>query len=352
MAATALVADSIARFDREQWDRCFPGEPEGWDYYKAAEDSRLAGFELCYPSLWRDGQLMVVAPAFFTEYRLDTTVTGAWKRWTDRLSAWFPKLLSLPMACLGSPVGEVCRLGRRRIGFIAVKDAPDRDMDLWSVCLAQGYQRIPSLPTATLAVGFDSLDGYLSSLSRATRKNMKRKMRAREQVAVEWRRNIDDVLPEVMEIYRETLARSDILFEELTPDYFRGVLERMGDRAHCVLYWTEGRLAGFNLVLRGEDRLLDKFIGLRHELGRKVNLYFLSWLTNVEHCIDNGIGLYVSGQMEYATKKRLGSRLQPNWLLFRHRSPLLNRLLRVVGALVRIDRHDPDVADLIEEAAP
>lgn len=368
------VAHSILEFDREQWDCCFPGELEAWDYYRAVEEAGLAGFRLRYPSIWHDGRPITLAPAFLTTYRLDTTLTGRWKRLTNAISRRFPRLLSLPMACLGSPVGEICHVGfaeealpaerpallvrlmdgfadhaaREGIHFVAVKDAPDAEAALWEACMSAGYQRIPSLPTAVLPLPFASFDDYLASLSRATRKDLRRKMRAGDRLVIEWRQNIDDVLPEVMEIYGETLARAEMQFEELPADYFRAVLGQLGNRAACVLYWSDGVLIGFNLLLRNQDRLMDKFLGMRAELGRRHNLYFLSWLHNVQYCIANGIPLYQSGQAGYAVKRRLGSRLLANWLFFRHRKPWLNALLRLVGQLVRVDRHDEDVADALE----
>lgn len=375
----AAVAASIMEFQPQEWDACFAGELEAYGYYLAAEQAGLADFTLCYPYLRDDqGRLLAAVPAFLTDYRLDTTVTGPCKRVTDAVAKLFPRLFRLPMACLGSPVGEVCHLGfapivpagqrpdvleqlvqafqdyaaRHKIGFLSVKDAPQHQLRDWQACLDHGWQRIPSLPTALLALPYADLDGYLASLSHATRKDMRRKLKARGKVRVEWRTNIDDVLPQVMEIYHHTLSLSDLQFEELTPAYFRGVLGNLGDHAACVLYWVDDQLAGFNLVLIGKDRLIDKFIGLRDGLARTHNLYFLSWFENVQFCLDRGIGLYHSGQAEYAVKKRLGCRLEANWLLFRHRNPLANRLLWLVGQLVRVDLHDKDAAPCAPERIP
>jgi len=366
------VADSILEIPRDQWNRCFPGALEDWDYLKVAEQAGMQGFRYFYPALWQGETLLAAVPAFVTDYRLDTTVTGRWKRLTERLAELAPRLLTLRMACLGSPVGEVCRPGfapetaeserpalllslvrafedysaTQGVGFCAVKDVPKPDLPLWSRCLQSGYQKIPSLPTAGLEISFDSLDGYLASLSRATRKDLRRKMKSREAIRVEWRHHIGDVLPQVLEIYRQTLARSEMKFEELTDAFFTGLLSDPQSQARCALYWQEAELVGFNLVLRDQTRLLDKFIGLKEEIGRSLNLYFLSWLTNLEFCLENRIAFYQAGQAENATKARLGCDFIANYLLFRHRQPVLNGVLKLVGSLVRVDRHDAVTADL------
>src|SRR5258706_2182165 len=196
----AIVAHSMEDFGREEWDRLFPGDLEDWSYYRAIERSRLSGFEWLYFGVREKGELLAVVPAFITDYRLDTTLTGPLRRVTQAMARVFPRLLRLRLLSLGSPVGEVCHLGfaaalnrteqirlldilfskvekyarRAGIAMLAAKDATMAQDDLWAAtAAAHGLRRQPSLPTATLDVRFDSLDGYLASLSHATRKDLR-----------------------------------------------------------------------------------------------------------------------------------------------------------------------------------
>ncbi|HSN01360.1 MAG TPA: hypothetical protein VLS52_10170, partial [Rudaea sp.] len=107
-----VIARSIEAFGREEWNRLFPGELEDWSYYHAVESSRLPEFAWVYFGV-RDahGSLRAVVPAFLTDYRLDTTLSGALKRLADWLTRHFPRLLRQKMLSLGSPVSEVCHLG-------------------------------------------------------------------------------------------------------------------------------------------------------------------------------------------------------------------------------------------------
>ncbi|MFZ8406833.1 hypothetical protein ACO1L8_14415, partial [Staphylococcus aureus] len=70
----------------------------------------------------------------------------------------------------------------------------------------------------------------------------------------------------------------------------------MPDRAYCTLYWEGDRLLAANLLLRGDDTLLDKFFFMDGERGRELNLYFLSWMQNVDYCLRHGLKRYQSGQ--------------------------------------------------------
>jgi predicted N-acyltransferase len=362
---------SIEAFDRDEWNALFPDEIEDGSYYRAVEQSRLAGFEWLYLSVREGDRLRAVVPAFVTDYRLDTTLSGPAKRATNAIARIAPRLLAIPMVSLGSPVAEVCHLGfaadcdaaerrrladalfarllafaeERRIGMIAVKDARGADDALWSAsCATAGLRRMPGQATAMLELPFRSLDDYLATLGAATRKDLRRKLRARDALRIEWRTDIDDVLPRIVELYRATLANAEYQFEELTPDYFAGVMRESRGRALCAAYWLGDVLIGFNLVLKNRDRLLDKFFGMDATLGRAHNLYYLSWLENVRYCIDNGIARYQSGQGLEREKLRLGSRLDPNWLWYRHRNPIVDRVFASVERAFRLDVPDVPAA--------
>jgi predicted N-acyltransferase len=215
---------------------------------------------------------------------------------------------------------------------------------------AQHMRRQPGLPTAFLDVRFDNLDDYLASLSKATRKDMRRKLKSATELRVEWRTNIDDIAPEVMRLYTSTYTNAQFSFEELTPEYFLSVLRELEGRANCVTYWLSDKLVAFNLVLHDGKRLLDKFLGMDYAVAREYNLYFCSWFENVRYCIEHHIPLYQSGQGLHAVKLRLGSRLGANWLWYRHRNRVLDAILSVVERVARLDRHDPELAALLKES--
>ncbi len=367
------VVSTIEAFGREEWNRLFPGELEDYAYYRAVEQSGLADFEWLYFGVYADGELRAAVPAFITDYELDTTLTGPLRRVSDALARVFPRLLKQRLLSLGSPVGEVCHLGfapdcsaterqqildallakmnavarERRVAMLAAKDAANAQDALWARGgSAIGLRRQPGLPTALLDLPFANVDEYLATLSYSTRKDLRRKLKAGAALRVEWRENIDDIRDEVMRLYRATYANAELSFEELTPEYFHNVLRECAGRALCATYWAGDQLVAFNLVLHDGECLIDKFLGMDYAVARQYNLYFYTWIENVRWCIAHGIKLYQSGQGLHREKLRLGSRLAANWLWYRHRNPVLDRILAAVEKLARLDRHDADLAAL------
>ncbi|MGN6313957.1 MAG: peptidogalycan biosysnthesis protein [Rhodanobacteraceae bacterium] len=358
-----LALDSIEAVEPSQWNRLFPGELEDWFYLRAIERARLPGFRFVYFVVRENGRLLAAVPAFLTDYRLDTTVSGALKRITEAAAKLLPRLLRIPMLALGSPVTERCSVGfdtsggeheraqwlgailaemealagREHAQMLAVKDAADSEV-LWTRVLPRhGLRPMPGLPGAMLEVPYTDLDGYLASLGPATRKDLRRKWRAASGLKIEWRTDLEGVRDEVLRLYRATLANAEFQFEELNAAYFENVLHEMPGRAFCATYLEGETLLAFNLVLQDSTRLLDKFFGADPQARPRYNLYHVSWLENVRHCIAQRIPVYESGQGLHQEKARLGSRMLGNNLWYRHRNRFVDGVFARVDRLARMD---------------
>lgn len=368
------VVETLASVDRQAWDALFPNEVERYDYLAAVEAAGLEGFVFRYILVEKNGRLAAAAPVFVTRYALETTVDGAARSFLRGLGRVAPGLVTLRLACLGSPCTETAQLGvthavqetserdalvrallsafegaarSERCGLVAIKDIPAPHAVLWESALGKaGYHAIRGLPLADLPIDFPDIETYLSRLSSATRKDMRRKLRATRSVRTEVRRDLVGLEDQVMALYAETRARGDLRFEMLTPAFFTGVLARMGERAACVLYFVDDRLLAANLVLIDQGVLLDKFFCMAQE-GREYNLYFLSWFTNVRLCLDLRLSRYQSGQAAYANKLRLGSRLTAVTMRFRHRNLLADTALRLISPLLT-----PDTSEAAETRRP
>ncbi|MVA77988.1 GNAT family N-acetyltransferase [Agrobacterium vitis] len=359
------IATSIADIDRDEWDQCFPGEPEAYDYLLTVETAGISGFEWCYATVYEGGHLVAAMPAFITRYALDTTLeAGRVRAVIGRLRRIFPRFLTLPLACLGSPCTETGNLGfhasvrpdrhemlfeamlsgfedyarKRKCVLGALKDIPQPvEAGIDRVIKDHGYAPLGGMPTAWLAIDFNDMDSYFARLSSSTRKDMRRKLRAREKVRVEYHTQFGDHLPRIMQLYNETRTRSEWQFEELTPAYFEGILKTMPGRSFCTLYFVGDELLAANLMVHNDHTLIDKFFCMDETAGRPYNLYYLSWFENIGYCLKNGLTRYQSGQAYYTNKVRLGSRLTPNEMYFRHRNPVVQRLLRMVAPYFAAD---------------
>jgi predicted N-acyltransferase len=377
LGLTITVNRTIRSIPRAEWDVCFPGDPECSAYYRALEESSLEPFSWVYFVAREHGRVVAAAPAFVTDYRLDTTIQGSWKTALQPLFLHLKNFLTLRMLCLGSPLADKCHLGfapgfatgRRRealghmlasvdafagehgIGLVAAKDVADSDLGNGAnaAFAAAGFERQPSLPNTVLAIPHGDETAYLRSLSHAARRDVRRKLKTADLVRIERRhgRAALDLVPEIFRLYEGQRDRSGVRFEqfeELTPAYFRHVLTEQEEAAVVFLYFYEEQLIAFNLCFHTSRLFIDKFIGFEPTRARALNLYVLSWMTNVRYCLARGIPFLQTGQTAYAMKLHLGATLLPNWNFFRHRNPIVNAALRLASPLLAADRHDRDLA--------
>ena len=369
---TTRVEASLRAVDRARWEALERPDPlEGYDYLLAVEDAGLPGFAWRYVLVEDAGELVAAAPVFLTDYALETTLVGPAKALLEGVRRAWPRAFKLRLAGLGSPctgspgLGLSPKLGAaerpavlarliaafeaearaNRCGLFALKDVAEPEQALFKAAARpKGYRPMASLPIAALPIDFPDLDAYFAGLSYTARKDMRRKLRVLPKLRIEIRENVADVAERLLAFYAATRARADMAFEELTAAYFAGVPRAMPGRAFWVLYWEGETLVGGNLLLQDEATLLDKYILMDAERGRALNLYFVSWFTNVRLCLERGVKLYQPGQAAYENKLRLGCRLTRTAIWFRHRNPLVNGVMQLFSPLFAADTAPPDSA--------
>ena len=115
--------------------------------------------------------------------------------------------------------------------------------------------------------------------------------------------------------------------------FFEKICERVPG-AEYMLYFVQEELAAFNLLVVKKEAMVDKYFCMDYEVGRKYNLYFLSWLENVRYCVEQKIPLYHAGPGAEKTKAHLGATSIPSLILFKHRRPAVDRFLMDRQALI------------------
>lgn len=383
-ASEALSVESLSGVGavaRSDWERLFPGEAEGWDYYRAVETAPPPGFRFEAMVVRDRGRVVAAAPLFHVVYRLDTPLQGRLRPIGDWLHRTFPRLLAHPVMGLGSPLADRCHLGlnpdlsveardrvvsallagleakaaREGVRILAIKDLADREArPLHAAISAAGFSRIAGLPVCVLDLPFPDEAGYISSLSANNRSVLRRKLKTAGPVELETVTSIAGIEDEIFSLYEETRANSRFDygdFEQLSPAYFRDCVAALApDRAAVILARVNGRLLAMKLMFIEQGRIIDKFWGMRHPAGRDHNLFFVCWMEGIRFALHHGARRYQSGQTAYAQKVKLGSRLDPMWVYFRHRWPLVNRAFRRAAPWVAFDRMDPELAELRKRA--
>ncbi|WP_295853331.1 GNAT family N-acetyltransferase [uncultured Xylophilus sp.] len=316
-------------------------------------------------------------PAFVAPFDLLTTVDAADKQRIAALPFYrhWSRWLRIRTAFVGTTVTEYAvfaagtapealaaavreRLGRR-CRLAIVKDIPQRSPllsddenaqadALAAACAAQGFVLVEGQALAYVAIDFPDIAAYLARLSTGRRKNLQRKWRSRALLDV---RRIptgeafadEAVVDAYYALYEGVFAQSEVHFDRLGRAFFAAVLRDAASGGIVFEYrrrqpdGTEGPLVGWNLCFEYGGRLIDKYIGFAYPAAREVDLYFVSWLLNLEYAVERGLTHYVAGWTDPEVKAQLGAR----FTLTRHavwvRNPLLRALARRFAGVFESD---------------
>ena len=225
-----------------------------------------------------------------------------------------------------------------------IKDLPlaspflvEEDNDFAS-CLAavaakRGFIEVEGQALAYVRIDFQSMDEYLGRLSASRRKDLRRKLKKRALLDVQTAplgdaRFFDPAfLDELYAMYLEVFEQSEIHFDLLSRNFFAALLQQDHIEGVVFLYRHGERLAGYNICLVRNGLLIDKYIGFSYPLARELNLYFISWMVNLEYALGCGLQAYIAGWTDPEVKANLGASFTFTRHLVWVRNPLLRRIL-------------------------
>jgi len=220
-----------------------------------------------------------------------------------------------------------------------------------SACEAEGYVLLEGQALAWVPIDFASGDDYLSRLSSGRRKNIRRKLRSRADLDIEIVRTgdarFDDetTLREFYTLFDNVYAQSEIHFDRLSEDFFRALLRDARSDGVVFVYRHAGQMIGWNLCYEEGGKLIDKYIGFAYPQAREHNLYFVSWMHNLDYARQRGLTHYVAGWTDPQVKSFLGARMTFTRHAVYARNPLLRALLRRLGSHFESDRQWQNTAE-------
>ncbi len=303
-------------------------------------------------------------PVFSAVFDLLTAADDTSRAKASRLPGygWWSRWLRPRVAFAGSPVTEYAPLPlgvsafrlvrklRREMGhrhaMTVVKDLPhdspllsraanDQADDILQACLNQGFFMVEGLPLAYVPIDFTDVNTYLGRLPKSARRYVQRRLRSRERMTVQriatGEAFADDALVAAYyALYREVHDNSDIRFDCLTLPFFAALLrnETSGGFVFEYRHAESGDLLGWNLCFEVGGRLVDKYVGLSYPASREMNLYFVSWIVNLEYALERGLSHYVAGVTAGEVKTLLGASFTPTRHAVYVRNPLLRLFMR------------------------
>jgi hypothetical protein len=342
-------------------------------YNQLEPDGLVEQFMACPPEGFEAFRTIAGLPAFATRFDLLTTAdAGLRNRVTGFPFYRYWNRLLRPRTCfIGSTVSEYALLPRDTAAdalapalvkshasdypLLIVKDIPqdspllDADANAYAdafvaACERGGWVVVEGQALAWVPVDFASVDAYLARLSPGRRKDIRRKLRARSELQIEAVPTGDALfddpatLREFHALYLDVYAQSEIHFDKLGAGFFRALLQDAGSGGVVFVYRHAGRMIGYNICFVAHGNLLDKYVGFRYPQARQFNLYFVSWMHNLDYARMRGLRFYIAGWTDPQIKADLGARFTSTRHAVYLRNPILRALFRRLAGRFESDR--------------
>ncbi len=350
------------------WKRAFQDKCKDHRYYEIVEDTLLQNdFEHHYLLLEdNSGQQSAIQPVFFVRQNLVEGVQGKVRSIVEVVRKIFPRFLTMRVLMVGCAAGagdlgvsdkddemwmaKTLETGlqkyaqRNKASLIVFKDFYEQYRAALAPLCSSGYVRMASMPMTRLPLLYNNWDEYFRTLSKATRKDLRRKFRKTECVPKIEMQVVSDIAPFVDEIYPLYLAvheRSPLKFETLTKEYFLAIAQQMHEHARFFIWRRSGKIVAFSFCLVCGDKIYDECIGLDYSVALGLHLYFYTLRDIISWALQQGLKYYYSNPLNYEPKLHLDCELVPLDLYVRHTSALLNPIFRRVVKYLGPTRHDP-----------
>ena len=367
------VAKIVTRSElvhHEAWQRAFHNKCQDHRYYEIVEETVEGGFEHRYLLLEDDSnKTRAIQPVFFVRQNLVEALPAKISSMVDRVRKVFPRFLTMRVLMVGCAAGTgdlsageekdetwlanelranlLPYARQNKASLIVLKDFPATYRPKLEAFPLNGYARIPSMPMTRLLLPYNNWDEYFRTLSKATRKDLRRKFRKAERapkIEMEVVSDITAIVDEIYPLYLAVHERSPLKFETLTKDYFRAIGRRMPERARFFMWRQQGKIVAFSFCLVCNNKIYDECIGLDYSVALDLHLYFYTLRDILSWALEQGLKYYYSNPLNYEPKLHLDCELVPLDLYVMHTSPLLNPIFRRLIKYLGPTRHDAVLA--------
>ncbi len=352
----------------DTWPLAFRNKCKDHRYYEIVDETLDGDFEHHYLVLEDDsGNVRAIQPVFFVRQNLVEGVLGKIRSVVDLIRKIYPRFLTMRVLMVGCAAGtgdlgscdeedkawvaNALRASLRtyarqkKASLVVLKDFPAKYRATLGTFASNNYARIPSMPMTRLPLQpYYDWDEYFGTLSKATRKDLRRKFRKAERAAKIDMEIVGDITPHIDEIhplYLQVHERSPLKFETLTKDYFRAIAQRMPERTRFFLWRQDGKIIAFSFCLICDDAIYDECMGLDYSVALDLHLYFYTLRDVITWSLQQRLKYYYSNPLNYEPKLHLDCELVPLDLYVMHTNAFLNPIFGRAIKYLGPTRQDP-----------
>lgn len=345
-----------------EWRSAFGNERKDARFYEIIDRTLDNPFEFRYLLLENADGGRAVQPYFVLDQDVTEGAGAIIHSIVNAIRKVVPRFLTMRTLMVGCAAGEghlaadwvgtalareLPQVARQwRASLIVMKEFPSRERHLLADFASAEFTRVPSMPMTRLDIDFADFDDYVAKkLSKVSRKNVRRKLRAAEAVqpplTLEVLTDVTPIVDELYPLYLAVYNRSKLHFEKLSKELLIELGRKMPDKVRFFVWRLSGKAVAFSICMIHGNAIYDEYLGLDYEVAFERHLYFTTLRDIINWAIAHGLQRYVSSALNYEPKLHLRCELAPLDLYVRHTSRVINAFMKRLLPLLEPTRNDP-----------
>ncbi|HKI36788.1 MAG TPA: GNAT family N-acetyltransferase [Gemmataceae bacterium] len=357
----------IDEIDPAEWDGLLADEELQLShrFVRLCQRSRVEDADYWHLLVYQEDRLCGVASLSRMHVPLDVLSSGMTRCLIRSVRRRHPAFLRIGLLVCGLPVsfGQPClklapwanagavshvlaavmgRIGREtKTHLLCLKEFdPVTAVPVDPVC-RHGFFRVPSLPSCSLELRWDSFADYLREMTAGYRRQLRATLRTRDAAGLTFRR-VESFAAEgdvIHALYGQVIERAQYRLETLNRAFIDRLDTDLGGQSRAIVLERHGRPLAVAVMLFAGTLATFLLAGIDYRADRQWQVYPNLVVAVVDEAIRSGASRLELGQTSYALKGRLGAVEVPRFLYLRHRQPLAHLLLRGSAGLL-FPRHD------------
>lgn len=222
------------------------------------------------------------------------------------------------------------KLGKK-VHLTTFKDFEASEISKFRSAGFSDYFKFSTQPNMVLEIrpNWNSFDDYVNDLLKKYRDQFKRARKKSE--GVEKRKmHLEDIVRHertIYDLYHHVAQNAPFNTFFLSGNHFRILKERLKDDFLFYGYFEDGKLIGFNTLIKNGDVLDTYFLGYDDSVQRDKMLYLNMLYDMITYCINKGFRKIVFARTALEIKSSVGAEPIEMFGFMKHRNSLVNKKL-------------------------
>lgn len=218
---------------------------------------------------------------------------------------------------------------KKKVHITTIKDFEPADCTLFQAAEFDSFYKFSTQPNMVFCSceHWLSFDDYMNDLSKKYRDQYKRCRKKAEGIHKQ-KMSLSDIITHeetIYELYHHVAKNAPFNTFFLVKNHFRVLKEKLQDQFLFYGYFENGKLIGFNTLIKNGSQMDTYFLGYDEDVQREKMLYLNMLYDMIAYSINKGFKEIVFARTALEIKSSVGAKPEEMFGFIQHSNPLINK---------------------------